>query len=110
MAAIVDDRTLQPYLDSLPPHEALAVKKRLDELRRDCGCAVGSIVMLGVTIGWIVHAVLVPAEGRPWQRTIATGFAVLVASALIGKLLGLGLARVRLYLELRGLRVRAGRG
>lgn len=106
MMTMIDDRSLQVYLESLPVHEAVVVKQRLDDLRRDCGCHVGSIVMLSVTTSWIVHTLLVPAAGRSWQRTIAIGLVVLIASALIGKLIGLGLARVRLHLEVRRLHLR----
>jgi hypothetical protein len=100
---MIDDRRLQVYLGSLPANEAVVVKRRLDDLRRDCGCRVGSIVMLVVTTSWIVYTLLVPVAGRSWQRTIAIGSVVLFVSALIGKLIGLGLARVRLHLEVRRL-------
>jgi len=104
MMTMIDDRSLQVYLESLPVHEAVVVKRRLDGLRRDCGCYVGSIVMLSVTTSWIVHTLLVPVAGRSWQRTIAVGLVVLIGSALIGKLIGLGLVRVRFHLTVRGLR------
>ena len=104
MMTMIDDRSLQVYLKSLPVHEAVVVKQRLDDLRGDCGCHVGSIVMLSVTTSWIVHTLLLPVAGRSWQRTIAIGLVVLIGSALIGKLLGLGLARVRFHLTARGLR------
>ena len=103
---MIDDRRLQAYLESLPAHEAVAVKQRLDDLRGDCGCHVGSIVMLSVTTIWIIHTLLVPAAGRSWQRITVNGLVVLIVSALIGKLMGLGLARVRLHLEVRRLRLR----
>lgn len=104
--AIMDDARLRGYLAALPAQEAAQVKRRLDALRTDCGCAVGAIVMLGATSSWIVHALLAPTPGRSWQRTVALGFAVMIASTLVGKLMGLGLARVRLHLELYTLRRR----
>ena len=100
------NRELQACLLSLPAPEAAAVKQRLDRLRQDCGCKVGSIVMLSVTSAWIVHTLLVPTAGRSWQRAIGIGLAVSIGSALVGKLVGLGLARVRLHLEVRSLRQR----
>jgi hypothetical protein len=103
---MIDDRSLQTYLATLPAHEATAVKRRLDDLRRDCGCYVGSIVMLSVTATWIVYTSLASATGRSWQRTVVTGLVVLSVSALIGKLMGLGLARVRFHLTVRSLRNR----
>ncbi|QEA39653.1 hypothetical protein FGL86_11630 [Pistricoccus aurantiacus] len=103
MMTMMNDRILQIYLESLPAHEAVVVKRRLDSLREDCGCRFGSIVMLIVTISWVIHTLLMPIAGRAWQSTVAIGLAVLFASALIGKLVGLGLARVRLYLAMRRL-------
>jgi len=100
------NQELQTYLLSLPASEAAVVKRRLDRLRQDYGCEVGSIVMLSVTLAWIVHTLLVPAAGRSWQRTIVIGLVVLIGSALIGKLMGLGLARVRFHLEVRSLHQR----
>lgn len=102
------NQELQACLLSLPAPEAAVVKRRLDRLRQDCGCEVGSIVMLSVTLAWIVHTLLVPAAGRSWQRTVVIGLVVLIGSALIGKLMGLGLARVRLHLEVRSLHQRLG--
>jgi hypothetical protein len=103
---MIYDRRLQTYLDSLPACEAAAVRQRLDDLRADCGCRVGSIVMLSVTAIWIVRTTLAPVVGRSWQRTIVIGLAVLFVSGLIGKLMGLILAQVRLHLMVRDLRRR----
>lgn len=101
----MNKRSVQLILEEMPAPEAVRVKQRLDALRDDCGCHVGALVMLGVTASWIVHTLLVPTAGRSWQRTVAIGFAVLMTSALIGKLIGLGLARLRLYMALRRLQI-----
>jgi hypothetical protein len=103
---MTDDQRFQAYLGSLPAHEVTAVKQRLDHLRRDCGCRVGLIVMLSVTIPWIVYMFLAPVVGRSWQHTIVVGLVVLFVSSLIGKLMGLILARVRFHLTVRSLRRR----
>jgi hypothetical protein len=108
MITMIDDRRLQIYLESLPAPEAAAVTQRVDDLRRDCGCLVGSIVMLSVTTIWIAYTLLISAVDRSWQHIVVTGLVVLIVSALTGKLLGLGLARVRLYLAVRSLRLRCG--
>jgi hypothetical protein len=62
-----------------------------------------------VTTSWIVYTVLVPVAGRSWQRSTVVGLLVLSGNALAGKLLGVGLARVRLHLGLRRLYRRADR-
>jgi hypothetical protein len=104
---MIDHRRLQACLAALPAHEAQAVKQRLDRLRDDCGCHIGALTMMTVTISWIVYAVLVPVAGRSWQRSTVVGLLVLSGSALAGKLLGLGLARVQLHVALRRLYRRA---
>lgn len=102
------DQDVQAYLSSLPPDEEIAWKRRLELLRRDCGCHVGGIVMLSFTAAWVVYSFLSPPHGRSWQHWIEIGLLVLVASAVIGKLIGIALARVRFNLTIRGLRRRAG--
>jgi hypothetical protein len=104
---MIDDQQLQAYLKSLPAHEKVAVKQKLDQLRNDCGCRIGSIIMLTVTTFWIVYAHLVPVVGRSWQHSIGIGLVVLFVSGLIGKLIGLILARVRFHLIVRSLRRRS---
>lgn len=101
------EHLIQACLPSLPADEAAAVSRRLHELRHDCGCRVGMIVMLGVTASWICYAWLVPANERSWQRTVVIGLVVLVLSAVVGKVLGLALARIRFYVTVRRLRRRA---
>jgi hypothetical protein len=66
--------------------------------------------MLSVTTIWIVYTSLAPVVGRSWQRTVVTGLAVLFVSGLIGKLMGLILARVRYHLTVRSLWRRACAG
>jgi hypothetical protein len=99
------DQTLQTYLTSISPDEAIAWKHRLDQYRRDCGCRVGLIVMLSVTVPWIVYSFL-SMQGQSWQRSIGTGLLVLFVSGLVGKVLGVGLARIRFTLAVRSLRKR----
>ena len=107
---MIVDQTLQAYLGSLPVNEVTAWKYRLEHHRRDCGCRVGAIVMLTVTATWIVHSFMSPVLGRSWQLTTLIGLVVLSVSGLIGKLMGLILARVRFYLTVRGLRRRVYAG
>ena len=76
--------------------------RRLDELRIDCGCRIGSVVMLSCTTAWVVYCLL---AGRTWQGAIVRGLAVLLASGVVGKLMGLALARLRFHLTVRNLRL-----
>lgn len=102
-----DERALKSYLVALSADEAVAVRQRLAELRKDCGCGVGSVMMLSATGFWIVHVWSAPATGRSWQHVVMTGLLVAFVSGLLGKLMGLGLARVRFLLTVRALRRRA---
>ena len=104
---MTNEPTLRSYLMALPADEAVAVRQRLDRLRRDCGCGVGSIVMLSATCFWIVHVWSAPETGRSWQHVVVTGLLVAFVSGLLGKLMGLGLARVRFHMTVRALRQRA---
>lgn len=100
----MDGQRLHKYLRSLPADEANAVNQRLDYLRRDCGCRLGLIVMLSATTVWIMYTFWVPVVKRSWQHTMIVGVIVLFVSGLIGKLMGLILARVRFHLIVRGVR------
>jgi hypothetical protein len=55
--------------------------------------------------GWIAHSMLHPAVGRSWPQAIGIAIGVLLTSAAVGKLLGLALARIRLLIAMRELRV-----
>jgi hypothetical protein len=62
------------------------------------------MVMLAGTATWIVYSAL---AGLSWQRTTVSGLIVLSVSGLIGKLMGLILARMRFHFMVRSLRRRA---
>jgi len=61
------------------------------------------MVMLAGTATWIAYSVLAPAAGLSWQRTTVSGFVVLSVSGLIGKLMGLIMARIRFHFMVRSL-------
>jgi hypothetical protein len=104
---MIKNQQLNTYLESLPVDEMTVWKQRLERLRNDCGCAVGSIITLIITGSWIIHSILNPAAGQTWQRMIWVGVIVLFVSATVGKLLGLALARMRFQFAVRNLRRRA---
>ncbi len=103
---MTDDSRLQGYLRSLPIAEATHWMQRLERHRTDCGCRVGLVVMLAVTAIWMIYPV-VATGGRFWQRSTITGVVVLFGSGLVGKVLGLALARLRFLLTVRSLRHRS---
>jgi hypothetical protein len=104
---MMSEERLQGYLGSLPIQEAAEWKQRLDHHRTDCGCRVAAMMMLAGTAAWIAYSVFVPATEFSWQRTAVSGFVVLWISGLVGKLMGLVLARMRFHFMVRSLRRRA---
>jgi len=102
---MISAQTLQGYLGSLPIQEAAAWKQRLERHRTDCGCRFAAMGMVAGTATWIIYSVLAPA-GLSWQRTAISGFAALWVSGLVGKLVGLVLARMRFHFTVRNLRRR----
>jgi hypothetical protein len=103
---VIFDQRLQTSLASLPEDEVIAWRQRLERHRRDCGCRVGSLIMLSVTGAWISYSFLSHPAGRYWHRSIWMGLSVLFVSGLVGKIVGLAIARVRFNLTVRDLRKR----
>jgi hypothetical protein len=101
------DRKLQSYLARLPVDEAAAWKRKLERHRADCGCQVGALVTLLLVATWIAFSYLMPAAGHTWPDALIRGTIVVSVSALIGKLLGLIIARIRFNLTARSLQLRA---
>jgi len=60
--------------------------------------------MLCAIVIWIVNALLSPSTGRSSLRSIGLAVSVMAVSGLIGKLIGLAVARVRLYFAVQSLR------
>jgi hypothetical protein len=103
---VIFDQDLQTSLRSLPEDEMMAWKRRLERHRGDCGCRVGSLIMLSVTGAWIGYLFLSQAAGPYWQSSIWRGLLILLVSGLVGKIIGLAIARVRFNLTVRNLRNR----
>lgn len=74
--------------------EQAAWRERLAGLERECGCGVGSIVSVtGVAIYCLaIYTHLLPNNKSLWVR-ILVGFLVLLGAGLVGKALGIWLAR-----------------
>jgi VIT1/CCC1 family predicted Fe2+/Mn2+ transporter len=96
---------------ALPPDEAARWVERLDELRDDCGCAVGArfffATLLAYPAAW--YLLLRAALPTPWHA-VPAGLVLLFLAAGLGKLTGVLIARRRLRLATLSLQARlAGR-
>jgi hypothetical protein len=103
---VIFDQALHTCLRSLPADEVTTWTQRLERHRNDCGCRVGLLVMLSVTGAWLFYPFLSQAAGRYAQRSIGIGLLVFFVSGLVGKIIGLAIARVRFNLTVRDLRRR----
>ncbi|HZR55684.1 MAG TPA: hypothetical protein VFA74_02335 [Terriglobales bacterium] len=103
---LIFDQDLPTCLRSLPTDEVTAWTRRLERHRNDCGCRIGLLVMLSVTGAWLFYPLLSQATGHYAQRSIWMGSLVFLVSGLIGKIIGLAIARVRFNLTVRDLRKR----
>jgi hypothetical protein len=88
------------------PGAAEEARRRLLQLRHDCGCREGAIVMLSTTCATVAYLIAMPSRRSALSIAVIT-LGVLFASAVTGKALGLLSARVRLLLCLRDLEHRS---
>ena len=91
-----DERAqLRPYVD------------RAKALSGECGCSMGGAFMVTALVLVIVRTVASadPADARLMGRVLR-GAAFIFAGGVVGKLVGIGIARVRLAWLYRQLRVR----
>jgi len=86
----------------LEPAEAQIWRIKLEKLQADCGCGVGAVLMIAGFSTWVLYTAMEHAE-RTLGANILLGLGVLIASAAIGKAIGLFIARLRLELMLRKL-------
>jgi hypothetical protein len=93
--------TVLVRVPGLRDSEATAWEVRLENLRQQCGCAAGAIALGAFAIGGVVYALLqnsLALVNPPLTAILLQSglFLVgLILSALLGKLLGLSLARIR---------------
>jgi hypothetical protein len=107
---VIFDQVVQACLRSLPADEVTAWIRRLERHRNDCGCRVGLLIMLSATGAWLFYPFLSQAAGGYAQRSISMGLLVLFVSGLVGKIVGLAIARVRFNLTVHDLRMRTCNG
>jgi hypothetical protein len=94
-------------LPGIPPAEALKAELRINAAARDCGCEVGSLFMTAALLVTLLK--LWVTRGAPWPgdggQLLRLG-ALVLASAIVGKLVGLARARLHLVREVERLATR----
>lgn len=84
-------------LSKASPEIRLRLQAELDRFRQACGCGTGSVVALLTFLGMGLWQVFAFTHFHLLWMALAIGkiLAATMLSALLGKLLGLGLARAR---------------
>jgi hypothetical protein len=77
--------------------------------RKDCGCVMGGVSMVGALVllildGLFFHRI----SGRGVLTSTLRGSALVFGASIVGKTIGIGVARLRLALIYRDLRIRYG--
>ena len=91
----------------LPARDSLVVETRLNEWAHDCGCRAGALLTSLALASYLVFLFVTAGSVRHWRLGDALrGALVCLAAALVGKVVGLALARIRFVKELRLLRAR----
>jgi hypothetical protein len=71
------------------------IRRRVIAFRNDCGCSMSGAFLIACALSELVYF---PLHGVHHVRSILIGIALIIVSALVGKLLGIGVARLRLSL------------
>jgi len=76
--------------------QKFAYFNKAKELNNECGCSWGGLFLVAAMIVFAAYLLLTP-QLEP-LRTLMFGSLFIFGTAILGKLLGLGVARVRLFL------------
>lgn len=73
--------------------DILIYQRKIDKYRKDCGCALGGVFLVTATLLYTVYVI----TSRSYNlHAVLVGFGVVFASAVSGKLIGIGIARIKL--------------
>jgi hypothetical protein len=84
--------------DRLDADERERWERRLLSGYDECGCDAGGVAVLVTLVGLVVFAVAFP-HTRTWSH-VGLGVAATLAAALVGKLAGIAVARVRMHRDI----------
>lgn len=94
--ALPDERErLLPYIEKAKSY------------RNECGCTMGGAFAVGSIVLLILRGIFFsPSSGGHWIMAILQGTALFFGACILGKATGIGIARIRLGLLNRELRLR----
>jgi hypothetical protein len=106
-SALFPGRSLQLRLSELDGHEARSWESRLNRHYRACGCGT-SAAFLGVALCVGVALLAMRPGGVLAVGVLDLGLlaVAVIGAGVVGKLVGLAVARVRLHVAIRALRRR----
>ena len=84
--------------------ELLTYQLRINKYRRECGCGIGGVFLVVGASLFTMYAVVTHFY---WLRAFPIGLGMTFASAMLGKTIGIGIARTKLIFLQRFLRKRA---
>ena len=85
--------------ERIDPGERVEWEQRLTDAYTECGCHAGGAALLVALVAVGVYAIAFAGD-RSWE-TALIGFLVCVAAAIVGKLIGISLARWELRRDAR---------
>ena len=95
-------------IDGMVQSERALWEARINRLTRACGCELGAISTLLAATSYTGCALAVrQVTATHWINRIGIGLVVVLAAAILGKVIGLGYARIQLAATLVELRRRA---
>ncbi len=95
-------RTISPKLSMGGDDESQAWQAKIDRYQKMCGCELGSIFLFAALFLYLGYLVFRDHEiGAIWWQDLGTGFAIVTASAVLGKVIGLAYAHIRVNRILR---------
>jgi hypothetical protein len=95
-------RALPEETDKLRPYV-----EKVKSYRNECGCAMGGVFLIGSLLLLVVDGLFFNGIiGGHWLTTALRGTAFAFGASIAGKATGIGVARIRLALMYRELRIR----
>lgn len=101
-------RKIEKYLGELPDHE-LAKSYYVEKIKKysnECGCSHGAIFLTAAVILIVFYASFVESVNiNIYSASIALAF--IIFSSFLGKLIGIGIAKVKLILLYQSVKLKA---
>lgn len=92
---------------STPVSISDAEAKKLEKYRDDCGCGMGALFFIASIVFYLSYLLFIPnVDGIGSVRATVIGVVIAFISSIIGKSIGIGIARIRYTLLIRSIKTR----